>query len=147
MDFFLILLVIGIVIVSYFLYEIYQKYLDYQYISTIKKCSFRYCDEEIKDSISCEYCHKQFCKKHQHPYYHNCKEWKESIPDYAPCSFPGCGEIIRRPRRCNYCKQFFCNKHSLPCDHDCVNKDDWINEHHPPGVTIITPDGKIHPLK
>ena len=141
MDFFLILLAIGILIFSYFLYELYQKYLDYQYISSVKRCS--YCSKEIQDPIPCEYCHKQFCKKHQHPLYHNCKEWKDSIPDYAPCSFLGCGERIHYPRRCNYCKQFFCDKHSLPCDHDCVNIENWKNGPRPPGVTTEIIKGKI----
>jgi len=145
MDLFLILLAIGILIFSYIVYELYQQFLDYQFISSIKRCSS--CHEEIKDPIPCKYCHKQFCKKHQHPYYHQCREWSLSSPLYKQCSSPGCRKESYLPRKCNYCGRFFCDQHALPYNHNCENIESYKHDPNPAGVTTFSKNGKIFTKK
>jgi predicted nucleic acid binding AN1-type Zn finger protein len=136
-----IFLATGIFVFGYLFYKIYRKYHERMTLANITRCSR--CSDEIQMPLICEYCHKPFCKKHKHPLYHNCAEWKKLTPDYAVCSVLDCGKIIRNPRRCNYCNQFFCDKHSLPFNHNCENIEDWKKSNTKMGVTTISKDGKL----
>jgi len=99
------------------------------------------CGIEIINPIVCEYCHQKFCREHQHPFVHKCKESQDQYPLYENCSVDGKRTYL--PYKCHYCKKFFCGNHYLPFHHNCEKIEDWKNSPNVAGVTIESRNGKI----
>jgi predicted nucleic acid binding AN1-type Zn finger protein len=144
MDFFQIFaLIVLILIFCYYGFVFLKKIgiFPLKKMNNIQYCKF--CGKEIIKPNVCEYCHQKFCREHQHPFHHKCKESSDNYSLHENCSFLGCGKREYLPHRCPYCQKFFCDEHYHTFDHNCEEKEKEGDRPSNPGVVTVSKNGKI----